>query len=78
LEKLFSEGYVINRVSYPPTSDGSASTMTQSIIIQFKPDVYSLLLLDIICLKLPVKSYFITAIGTNYESFIEEFFPLGF
>src|SRR5829696_3184146 len=48
--------------------------MTQGSIIQFKPDVYSLLLLDIICLTLPVKSYFITAIGTNYESFKEEFF----
>jgi hypothetical protein len=24
---LFSEGYIINRISYPPTSDGSASIM---------------------------------------------------
>ena len=31
LEKLFSEGYVINRVSYPPTSDGSASVMVDLI-----------------------------------------------
>jgi hypothetical protein len=27
LKKLFSEGYVINRVSYPPTSDGAYSIM---------------------------------------------------
>src|ERR671920_2099895 len=47
--------------------------MTQGSIIQFKPDVYSLLQLDIICLTLQVKSYFITAIETNYESFKEEF-----
>jgi hypothetical protein len=53
--------------------------MTQGSTIQLKPDLYSLLLLDIICLTLPVKSYFITAIETNYESFKEEFFPpLGF
>ena len=31
LEKLFSEGYVINRVSYPPTSDGSASIMVDLV-----------------------------------------------
>ena len=28
---LFSEGYVINRISYPPTSDGSASIMIDLI-----------------------------------------------
>ena len=28
---LFSEGYVINRISYPPTSDGSASIMIDMI-----------------------------------------------
>jgi hypothetical protein len=27
LKKLLSEGYVINRVSYPPTSDGAYSIM---------------------------------------------------
>jgi hypothetical protein len=52
--------------------------MPQGSIVQIKPDVYSLLLLDIICLKLPVKSYFITAIETNYELFKEEFFHLDF
>jgi hypothetical protein len=52
--------------------------MPQGSIVQIKPDVYSLLLLDITCLKLPVKSYFITAIETNYELFKEEFFHLGF
>jgi hypothetical protein len=31
LEKLFSEGYVINRVSHPPTSDGSASIMVDLV-----------------------------------------------
>ena len=51
--------------------------MPQGSIVQIKPDG-SLLLLDIICLKLPVKSYFITAIETNYELFKEEFFHLGF
>jgi hypothetical protein len=28
---LLSEGYVINRISYPPTSDGSASIMIDLI-----------------------------------------------
>lgn len=28
---LFSEGYVISRISYPPTSDGSASIMIDLI-----------------------------------------------
>ncbi|HEY3525566.1 MAG TPA: hypothetical protein VGK47_05175 [Nitrososphaeraceae archaeon] len=28
---LFSEGYVVNRISYPPTSDGSASIMIDLI-----------------------------------------------
>ena len=28
---LFIEGYVINRISYPPTSDGSASIMIDLI-----------------------------------------------
>jgi hypothetical protein len=28
---LFSEGYVINRISYPPTSNGSASIMIDLI-----------------------------------------------
>ena len=28
---LLSEGYIINRVSYPPTSDGSASIMIDLI-----------------------------------------------
>ena len=28
---LFSEGYIINRISYPPTSDGSASIMIDLI-----------------------------------------------
>lgn len=28
---LFSEGYIINRISYPPTSDGSASIMIDFI-----------------------------------------------
>ena len=51
--------------------------MPQGSIVQIKPDG-SLLLLDIICLKIPVKSYFITAIETNYELFKEEFFHLGF
>jgi hypothetical protein len=31
LEKLICEGYVINRVSYPPTSDGSASIMVDLV-----------------------------------------------
>lgn len=31
LKKLFSEGYVINRVSYPPTSDGAYSIMIDLI-----------------------------------------------
>ena len=28
---LFSEGFVVNRISYPPTSDGSASIMIDLI-----------------------------------------------
>ena len=51
--------------------------MTQGSIIQFKPDVFSLLQLDIICLTLPVNigyiTHYITAIETDYESFKEEF-----
>jgi hypothetical protein len=31
LEKLLREGYVINRVSYPPTSNGSASIMVDLV-----------------------------------------------
>jgi hypothetical protein len=27
LKKLFSQGYVVNRISYPPTSDGTSSIM---------------------------------------------------
>jgi hypothetical protein len=27
LKKLFGQGYVVNRISYPPTSDGTSSIM---------------------------------------------------
>lgn len=33
LQKLFAEGYVINRITYPQTSNGSASIMID--LIQF-------------------------------------------
>jgi hypothetical protein len=31
LKKLFSEGHVVNRISYPPTSDGVPSIMIDLI-----------------------------------------------
>jgi hypothetical protein len=30
-KKLSSEGYMVNRISYPPTSDGSASIMVDLV-----------------------------------------------
>ena len=38
LKKLFSHGYVVNRISYPPTSDGTSSIMIDLIQPKYREE----------------------------------------
>jgi hypothetical protein len=38
LKKLFSRGYVVNRISYPPTSDGTSSIMIDLIQPKYREE----------------------------------------
>jgi hypothetical protein len=38
LKKLFNHGYVVNHISYPPTSDGTSSIMIDLIQSKYREE----------------------------------------
>jgi hypothetical protein len=38
LKKLFNHGYVVNHISYPPTSDGTSSIMINLIQSKYREE----------------------------------------
>jgi hypothetical protein len=38
LKKLFNHGYVVNHISYPPTSDGTSSIMIDRIQSKYREE----------------------------------------